>query len=75
MPIHGLLMGLLDAYGHVILMCRDCNTPAEDAKTAETILKVCPQCGTPLGEWATETKRNAELRKWAKRIKRTARPE
>jgi NMD protein affecting ribosome stability and mRNA decay len=55
-------------------MCRDCNTPAEDANTPDTILKVCPQCGMLLGEWVTESQRNAELRKWAERIKRTALP-
>jgi hypothetical protein len=73
MPIYEQLMGVLDASGHVVLMCRVCKTPAKDANTPKTILKVCSQCGMPLGEWGSKPQRNAELRKWAQRVKQAAR--
>jgi hypothetical protein len=46
--------------GRVMLVCGDCGGPAIDA-TSEQILKVCSRCGKPLGEWATEAERDAEL--------------
>jgi predicted amidophosphoribosyltransferase len=67
--IYDRLMGVKDNMGHILLLCKKCNAPAQDAKTS-TILKVCSNCGLPLGEWRTEAERNAELRKFAEQIRR-----
>jgi hypothetical protein len=47
--------------GHVELVCKECRAPAIDA-TSEHVLKVCSNCGMPLGEWASEAERDAELK-------------
>jgi predicted amidophosphoribosyltransferase len=67
--IYDRLMGVKDSMGHILLLCRECNAPAQNAKTS-MILKVCSQCGLPLGEWTTEAERNAQLREFAEKIRR-----
>lgn len=74
MAIYDQMMGATGVGGHVILLCKTCEAPAQDAKTASTVLKVCSKCGTPLGEWKTEAERNAELRDFAERVKREGVP-
>jgi len=63
------LRGVKDADGHVILLCAKCNSPARDEKR-KTVQKVCSNCGLILGEWTTTATRNAELRQFAKQVKR-----
>jgi hypothetical protein len=73
MAIHELMSATVVG-GHVTLICRECRAPAVDAASAEDvtlerILKVCSHCGMPLGEWATEAERDAELRGFVARAK------
>jgi hypothetical protein len=65
--IYDQLMGVKDASGHVQLFCKVCKALAKDGR-GSTVLKVCSQCGVRLGEWVTETQRNAELREFAKKV-------
>ena len=67
--IYDQLMGVKDNTGHILLLCGDCNVPAQDAKTL-TIMKLCPKCGLPLGEWTTEAERNSELHEFAEKVRR-----
>jgi NMD protein affecting ribosome stability and mRNA decay len=67
--IYAQMMGVKDNQGHVLLLCSECNSPAQDAR-ALTILKVCSNCGIPLGEWITETERDTELEVFAAEVKR-----
>ena len=67
--IYKHLLGLKDADGYVILLCAKCNSPARDEKR-KTVQKVCSNCGLILGEWTTIASRNAELREFAKQVKR-----
>jgi hypothetical protein len=69
MAIYDQLAGAPGAGGRVVLICKKCQVAAEDAKTGQTVLKVCPQCGTPLGEWNTEAERNAELEEFQNKAK------
>ena len=66
--IYDQLMGVKDNTGHILLLCKECDAPAQDAKSL-TILKVCSNCGTPLGEWTTEAERNTELHEFAERVR------
>jgi hypothetical protein len=68
MMIYDQLMGVKDARGRILLLCKECNSPAQDEKTI-MILKVCSNCGMPLGEWTTEAERNAELHEFAERVR------
>ena len=67
--IYDRLTGVKDKMGHILLLCKECNAPAQDAKTL-TILKVCSNCGMPLGEWTMEAERNAELHEFAEKVRR-----
>ncbi len=67
--IYDQLKGVKDARGRILLLCKECNSPAQDAR-ALTILKVCSNCGMPLAEWATEAERDAELHEFAERVRR-----
>jgi len=73
MPIYDQLMGAPGAGGRVVLLCKVCKAPAQDAKST-MILKVCSKCGTPLGEWATEAERDAELEEFGDKVKRQGSP-
>jgi predicted amidophosphoribosyltransferase len=68
MMIYDQLMGVKDKTGHILLLCKECNAPAQNAKSL-TILKVCSNCGQPLGEWATEAERDAELHEFAEKVR------
>lgn len=72
MAIYDQLAGVAQAGGSVALICGRCVVPAEDARTPSTILKVCANCGTPLGEWATEAERDAELEDFNERVRRAS---
>ena len=67
--IYSQLLGVKDNQGHVLLLCNDCKAAARDAR-ALTILKVCSNCGIPLGEWLTEAERDTELEAFAAEVKR-----
>ena len=73
MAIYDQLMGAPGVGGRVVLLCKVCKAPAQDAKST-TILKVCSKCGTPLGEWATEAQRDAELKEFEEKVKRHGSP-
>jgi hypothetical protein len=73
MTIYDQLMGAPGAGGRVVLLCKVCKAPAQDAKST-AILKVCSKCGTPLGEWATEAERDAELKEFGENVKRQGPP-
>jgi len=73
MAIYEQLMGAPGAGGRVVLLCKTCKAPAEDAHST-TILKVCPKCGIPLGEWKTEAERDAELKEFEETIRRQGPP-
>ena len=66
--IYDQLMGVKDARGRILLLCKECNSPAQDEKTI-MILKVCSNCGMPLGEWRTEAERDAELHEFAEKVR------
>ncbi len=66
--IYDNLMGVKDAQGRILLLCSECNAPAQHAKSL-TILKVCSNCGILLGEWATEALRDAELHEFAEKVR------
>jgi hypothetical protein len=46
---------------------------AEDSKS-EKLLKVCSNCGTPLGKWSSEAERDAELGIFEEEFKSTGSP-
>jgi hypothetical protein len=71
MTIHERLMGSPNVSGCVDLLCRVCSVPAQDAKS-DRLLKVCPQCGMPLGEWDIEAERDAEIRDFEETVKRAS---
>lgn len=75
MTIYNQLMGArgVGGRGRVVLLCKTCKAQAQDAKST-TILKVCSKCGTPLGEWATEAERDAELKEFEEDVKRQGSP-
>lgn len=73
MAIYDQLMGAPGAGGRVVLLCRTCLVPAEDAKST-TVLKVCPKCGTLLGDWKTEVERDAELKEFGENVKKQGPP-
>jgi hypothetical protein len=66
--IYDQLMGVRDSTGHVQLLCKECKAPAQDARSL-TLLKVCSECGVPLGEWITEAERDAELHQFAEKVR------
>jgi phage FluMu protein Com len=53
-----------------VLQCKRCRAVAVEAKTDVTILIVCPRCGTPLGEWATEAERDTELKEFTEKFRK-----
>jgi hypothetical protein len=73
MAIYERLMGEVGLGGHVVLACRECRAPAEDAKS-EHVLKICSSWGMPLGEWATEAERETELRDFQELVKKHSTP-
>ncbi len=73
MAIYDQLMGAPGVGGRVVLLCKVCKAPAQDAQST-TILKVCSKCGTPLGEWETEVERDAELKDFEETVKRAGTP-
>jgi ribosomal protein L37E len=66
--IYDQMLGEMDSSGHVLLLCRECGAPAQDARSL-TVLKVCSRCGIPLGQWITETERDTELKEFAAKVK------
>jgi hypothetical protein len=65
---YGNLLPTLDAGGRLVLSCKTCKGPAQDANSGTVLLKVCSNCGMPLGEWETETERQEELKDLAERL-------
>jgi len=70
MAIYELLGGTAGPGGTVQLICRKCVAAAQDATSESTILKVCSNCGMPLGEWSSVAERDAELITFAAEVKR-----
>jgi len=64
-----------DDHGGVEFMHAECGAIADRATGAQNKdelpwLMICSKCGTPLGEWPTETAREEELEAFAERTKR-----
>ncbi len=67
MAIYAQMNGKMTS-GRVVLSCGHCGGAAIDA-ASHTIVKVCSNCGTVLGEWETEEQRDAELTEFVEGVK------
>ena len=66
--IYPQLMGVRDSSGHVQLFCKECKAPTQDTRGL-TLMKICSECGVPLGEWIDEDDRDAELHQFAEKVR------